>query len=180
MVRKPIAIPAGVDVKIDGNAGHRQGPQGHSDPAPSHPDMTVEVEDGEVIVTRPNDDKEHRALHGLTRTLIAQHGRGRDQRLQEGAGRQRRRLPCCQAGQEPGHEPGLSPIRSSCPRLTASPSTSPLPTRSSFTAPTSRRSASLPRKSARSVRPSRTRARASSTSDEVIRRKEGKAGKGKK
>ena len=69
--RKPIVIPAGVEVKVDA-AEHAitvKGPKGtlHSK---FHPLMTVKVEGNEILVTRPNDEKEARSLHGLTRTLI--------------------------------------------------------------------------------------------------------------
>ena len=68
--RKPIAIPAGVDVAIEGNVVTVKGPKGTLTQT-VNPDLTVTVENGEVLVTRPTDDKEHRSLHGLTRTLIA-------------------------------------------------------------------------------------------------------------
>ena len=60
-------------------------------------------------VTRPNDAKENRCLHGLTRTLLHNMVVGVTEGYQEGAGRQRRRLPCGQGGQQAGHEPGLLP-----------------------------------------------------------------------
>ncbi len=67
--RKPIAVPQGVEVKIDGNTLTVKGAKGtltqSFDPA-----MNIEVNAGEIVVTRPNDDKKNRALHGLTRTLI--------------------------------------------------------------------------------------------------------------
>ena len=68
--RKPIVIPAGVEVKIDGSHVTVKGPKGTLDSA-IHPLMKVEVKDGEVLVTRPNDEKEARSLHGLSRTLVA-------------------------------------------------------------------------------------------------------------
>lgn len=68
--RKPINIPAGVDVKIDGNVISVKGPKGALTQT-FHPNMTVAVEDGAIHVTRPNDDKENRSLHGMTRTIIA-------------------------------------------------------------------------------------------------------------
>ncbi len=68
--RKPIAIPAGVDVKVDGNVVTVKGPKATLTQT-VHPNMTVAVEGGEVVVTRPNDEKENRSLHGLTRTLLA-------------------------------------------------------------------------------------------------------------
>ena len=68
--RKPIVIPAGVEVKIDGSNVTVKGPKGTLN---SHinPIITAKVENGEVVVTRPNDEKEARSLHGLTRTLIS-------------------------------------------------------------------------------------------------------------
>ena len=70
--RKPIVIPAGVTVTVDENA-HTvtvKGPKGTLHSA-YHPMMTVKVEGAEIVVTRPNDEKEARSLHGLTRTNIA-------------------------------------------------------------------------------------------------------------
>ena len=67
--RMPIAIPAGVDVKIDGQHVTVKG--GKSELSLDvHPDITVKLEDGQILVSRPSDDKNHRALHGLTRALI--------------------------------------------------------------------------------------------------------------
>lgn len=68
--RKPIVIPQGVDVKIDGSHVTVKGPKGTLD-STLHPMMQIAMENGEVVVTRPNDGKEARSLHGLTRTLIA-------------------------------------------------------------------------------------------------------------
>ncbi|NLW78834.1 MAG: 50S ribosomal protein L6 [Ruminococcaceae bacterium] len=68
--RKPIVIPAGVEVKIDNGHVSVKGPKGTLD-STIHPMMTVEQKDGEVVVTRPNDGKEARSLHGLSRTLVA-------------------------------------------------------------------------------------------------------------
>ena len=69
--RKPIVIPAGVTVTVDEAAHHVavKGPKGSLN-SNYHPLMTVKVEGNEVLVTRPNDEKEARSLHGLTRTLI--------------------------------------------------------------------------------------------------------------
>ena len=68
--KKPITIPAGVDVKINGSEVVVKGPKGELkntfDAA-----ISIAIENNEIIVTRPSDVKEHRALHGLTRTLIA-------------------------------------------------------------------------------------------------------------
>lgn len=68
--RKPIAVPAGVDVKIDGNTVTVKGPKGTLTNS-FHKDMAITLEGGEVIVTRPTEEKMHKSLHGLTRTLIA-------------------------------------------------------------------------------------------------------------
>ncbi len=68
--RKPIAVPAGVAVAINGHRVHVKGPKGEL-VRDIHPEMTAAVEGGEVLVTRPSEDKRHRALHGLTRTLVA-------------------------------------------------------------------------------------------------------------
>ena len=68
--RKPIAVPAGVDVKIgEGNVVTVKGPKGTLTQEFSHR-MTITIEGGVINVTRPSDEKEDRALHGLTRTLI--------------------------------------------------------------------------------------------------------------
>lgn len=68
--KKPIAIPAGVDVKIDGHKVTVKGPKGTLENT-FNPEIGIAVEGNEIVVTRPTDDKNHRALHGLTRTLIA-------------------------------------------------------------------------------------------------------------
>lgn len=68
--KMPIAIPAGVEVKIDGQEISVKGPKGtltHTVPAP----ITVVMEDNNLIVARPDDERNSRSLHGLTRTLIA-------------------------------------------------------------------------------------------------------------
>lgn len=68
--RKPITIPAGVTVSVADGIVEVKGPKGTLT-HPVHPNMTVTVEGAEVLVTRPNDDKENRSLHGTTRTVIA-------------------------------------------------------------------------------------------------------------
>jgi large subunit ribosomal protein L6 len=67
----PIAIPNGVDVKVDGNnVVTVKGPKGTLNKQ-LHKDMIIKLENGNVVVQRPSDEKGHKALHGLTRTLIA-------------------------------------------------------------------------------------------------------------
>ena len=68
--RKPIAVPAGVEVKIDGSVVTVKGPKGELSNT-FKPSMAITMEGNEIIVTRPSDNKEHRSLHGLTRTLIS-------------------------------------------------------------------------------------------------------------
>ena len=67
---KPIAIPAGVDFSINGNTVTVKGPNGTLT-MDKHPNITVSVDGSEVNVSRPDDNKENRSLHGLTRSLIA-------------------------------------------------------------------------------------------------------------
>ena len=66
----PVAIPAGVDVKLEaGNVITVEGPKGTLTRKLAD-DMNIAIEDGHVVVTRPNDLKRNKSLHGLTRTLI--------------------------------------------------------------------------------------------------------------
>ena len=67
--RMPIAIPAGVTVEVNGNVVTAKGPKGELTKA-MHPDMHIEVNGAEVVVTRPSENKLHKSLHGLTRTLV--------------------------------------------------------------------------------------------------------------
>ena len=68
--KKPITIPAGVDVKVEGNLVTVKGAKGTLS-TNIHPNIKVEMEGNVITVSRPNDDKENRSLHGLSRTLIA-------------------------------------------------------------------------------------------------------------
>jgi large subunit ribosomal protein L6 len=68
--RKPIAIPGGVTVTVDGSTVKVKGPKGEL-ARTFEPSIKVRVENNEVLVERPNDEKRERALHGLTRALIA-------------------------------------------------------------------------------------------------------------
>ncbi len=68
--RKPITVPAGVDVTIDGSAVTVKGPKGTLS-GTFNSNMSIELDAGIITVSRPNDEKENRALHGLTRTLIS-------------------------------------------------------------------------------------------------------------
>ena len=68
--RAPIAIPAGVEVTLDGNVITVKGPKGTLTRT-LNPELTVTVDAGVITVTRPNDEKYNRSIHGLNRTLIA-------------------------------------------------------------------------------------------------------------
>ena len=68
--RKPITIPAGVQVTLADGVVTAKGPKGTLTQK-IHPNMAVTIEGNEITVTRPNDEKENRSLHGLTRTLIS-------------------------------------------------------------------------------------------------------------
>lgn len=68
--RKPIEVPSGVEVTIDGSTVTAKGPKGELTRT-FHPDMAITMEEGTIVVTRPTDGRQHRSLHGLTRTLIA-------------------------------------------------------------------------------------------------------------
>ncbi|PPH91916.1 50S ribosomal protein L6 [Rathayibacter sp. AY1D5] len=68
--RLPIEIPAGVDVSVAGSAVTVKGPKGELTVSVASP-IQVSVENGQVLVSRPDDERESRSLHGLTRTLIA-------------------------------------------------------------------------------------------------------------
>lgn len=68
--KKPISVPAGVDVKIDGTTVTVKGPKGTLVET-FNKDMIIKLEGNEVIVERPTEDKLHKSLHGLTRTLIS-------------------------------------------------------------------------------------------------------------
>ncbi|MCK9249603.1 MAG: 50S ribosomal protein L6 [Solirubrobacteraceae bacterium] len=68
--RKPIPVPTGVDVTIEPGAVRVKGPKGELSEAIHH-DITVVQEGSEILVSRPTDRGPHRALHGLSRSLIA-------------------------------------------------------------------------------------------------------------
>ena len=67
--RQPIPIPDGVTVEVDGARVSVKGPKGEL-AASFDPELTIAIEDGEILVTRPTDQSRHRSLHGLTRSLI--------------------------------------------------------------------------------------------------------------
>lgn len=67
--RLPVVIPAGVEVKINNNLVEVKGPKGVLR-REMHPDIQITKEDNQLVVTRPSDEKHHKALHGLSRALL--------------------------------------------------------------------------------------------------------------
>ena len=68
--KQPIPVPSGVEIKIDGSTVHVKGPKGELTQTFSDV-LAIELEDGNIIVTRPDESRTARSLHGLTRTLIS-------------------------------------------------------------------------------------------------------------
>lgn len=68
--KHPIPVPTGVTVTIDGNTVKVKGPRGELSRT-LHPEMKVAMDNGQVTVSRPSDEANHKALHGLSRTLVA-------------------------------------------------------------------------------------------------------------
>lgn len=68
--KKPVPVPKGVTIGIDGNTVKVKGPKGEL-VRTFHPEMTVSMDKEEVVIGRPSDEPNHRALHGLSRTLLA-------------------------------------------------------------------------------------------------------------
>ncbi len=73
--RMPVKIPSGVDVKIDGQTVAVKGPRGSIEKR-FHPDMKVTAQGDVLVVERPSEEKPHKSLHGLTRSLLANMIRG--------------------------------------------------------------------------------------------------------
>ncbi|MCV7409116.1 50S ribosomal protein L6 [Mycobacterium florentinum] len=69
--KKPIPVPAGVDVTIDGQKVSVKGPKGTLDLTVAEPITVARSEDGAIVVNRPDDERESRSLHGLSRTLVS-------------------------------------------------------------------------------------------------------------
>ncbi|HUR15033.1 MAG TPA: 50S ribosomal protein L6 [Mycobacteriales bacterium] len=68
--RLPIPVPSGVEVTLDGQSVQVKGPKGSLSLEVTEPIRIERTEDGTLVVTRPNDERESRSLHGLTRTLV--------------------------------------------------------------------------------------------------------------
>ncbi len=68
--KKPVPVPAGVTAGVTGNTVTVKGPKGELSRT-LHPELAVALEGGALVVTRPSDSAKHKALHGLSRTLVA-------------------------------------------------------------------------------------------------------------
>ena len=67
--RKPVTVPKGVTLQLEGNSVAVKGPRGELRRS-LHPDMQIALDKDQFTVTRPSEEKRHKALHGLTRTLV--------------------------------------------------------------------------------------------------------------
>jgi large subunit ribosomal protein L6 len=67
--KKPVVVPKGVTVALDGHTLSVKGPKGELSRT-FHPEMTLAIQGEQVVVTRPSDEAKHKALHGLTRSLV--------------------------------------------------------------------------------------------------------------
>jgi len=68
--KHPVVLPKGVTAKVEGNTVQVKGPKGELERT-LHPDMKVSLKDNQIVVERPSDESNHKALHGLSRTLVA-------------------------------------------------------------------------------------------------------------
>ncbi|RAU93720.1 50S ribosomal protein L6 [Mycolicibacter senuensis] len=69
--KQPVPVPAGVDVTINGQNVSVKGPKGTLELTVAEPINVARNDDGAIVVTRPDDDRHNRSLHGLSRTLVA-------------------------------------------------------------------------------------------------------------
>lgn len=104
--KKPVQIPAGVEVAVDGTHVSVKGSKGTLE-ADFYEKLTIEVADGVLTVSRPDDERETRARHGLTRALIQNMVIGVSEGYTKVLELARRWLPCSAQGQGPGSVPGL-------------------------------------------------------------------------
>ncbi len=80
--KRPVPLPQNVQASIEGQTIRVKGPKGELERR-LHPAMQVAVENGDIVVRRPSDEGEHKALHGLTRTLVANMVEGVDKGFQK-------------------------------------------------------------------------------------------------
>lgn len=106
--KKPITVPAGVEVKFDGHTVTVKGPKGTLT-RKLNEEIDFKMEGNEIIVSRPNDEIKNRSLHGLNRATAAQHDSRRNRRILQETGNPGRRLQCTDAGNKPETGSGLLP-----------------------------------------------------------------------
>ena len=160
--KQPVAVPAGVEVTIDGNTVTVKGPKGEL--TRSFPSMmTIRREGDDIVVERPDDSREAKSFHGLTRTLVSNMVEGGFRRLLQEAAAGGRGLPRCSQGPRPGDAAGLLRTPCWCRLPRTSRSRFPAKPRSSCPAPARSRWAKWPPTSASGASRSPTRARASAT-----------------
>ena len=159
--RKPITIPSGVEVKLDGSHILVKGPKGTLE-RDLNGAMQVAMEGSEIVVTRPSENKEHKSLHGLTRTLISNMVEGVTTGFKKeleinGVG-----YRAAKQGKDLVMNLGYSHqvIVSEIPGITIEV---PAPNKSPYSALTNRLLASLPPRSARNAHQNLIKARASNT-----------------
>ncbi|MBR0509712.1 MAG: 50S ribosomal protein L6 [Clostridia bacterium] len=174
----PIVVPAGVDVQIDGSNVTVKGPKGTLTGTFSSK-MNIELENGTIKVTRPDDTKENRSLHGLTRTLIANMVKG----VNEGYKKQLEIVGVGYRAQKQGNDLVLNVGYSH--QVTMTPPegiTVDVPTPNSIVINGfDKQLVGQFASEVRGVRPPEPyKGKGIKYSDEVVRRKEGKAGKGGK
>ena len=108
--RLPIDIPAGVTISVDDRAVAVKGPKGELTLSVASP-IEAAVEDNQVVVTRPDDERESRSLHGLTRTLINNNIVGVTHGLHQESRGRRHRLPRAAEGPTRSSSPSASRTR---------------------------------------------------------------------
>ena len=160
--KSPIPLPAGVSVSISPGRVMVNGPLGELSQR-FRSGSTVEQGDGELVVTRPTERGEDRALHGLTRTLVANMVEGVTKGFEKTLEIQGVGYRAVHARNRPGAQRRLLPPRREEAAAGDHVRGARSRRRSSSRASTSSRSARSPPRSAPSARPSRTRARASAT-----------------
>ena len=161
--KQPVPVPAGVDVTIDGQNVSVKGPKGTLDLAVAEPITCRRDDDGAIVVTRPDDERRNRSLHGLSRTLVANLVTGVTEGYTTkmeifGVG-----YRVAAQGQHPRVRARLQPSGADRGARRASPSRWRRPPSSRSPVSTSRRSARSRRTSAACAARTRTRARAFAT-----------------
>ena len=107
--KQPVPVPTGVDVTIDGQNVSVKGPKGTLGLTVAEPIEVARNDDGAIVITRPDDERQNRSLHGLSRTLVSNLVTGVTRGLHHQDGDLRRRLPRAAQGFQPGVRTGLQP-----------------------------------------------------------------------